>query len=335
MFSKYPWGEIVDRTGLTTYPFQLDIRQPWQGPLRNISLEDTCEETVNHLIQNNPGPYYIYWSGGIDSTLVLISFFKHLGPTNFSVVCSSASIAENTYLYENFIKPNCVVYDSTQELPTDGTHITGDCGDTVWATLDAGFWGNPIVRPYIYEPWQTWFNKKTQDQDFLNFSSEFFQRSGKDIVTLFDARWWYYLICKSQSKAVYKTAGSFNGFPNLNLVHFFENKFMDSWSWHNSHNMIRGMDWLSYKWPAKDLIYQFDSNSDYRDNKTKGYSSQLEHNRLHKDFQASLRRPLFITNDNQRPTLDTAPFFSYTEYQEKYYNKYAHLFEPGLPKIQS
>jgi hypothetical protein len=334
VFSKNPWGEIVDRTGQTQYPFQLHIRQPWQIPGENIDLEKTCELTVKQIVDQNPAPYYIYWSGGIDSTLLLVSFLKHVNAEHIKVCCSSASLDENLYFYKNFIKNHVEIIDSQSQLPDDGTHITGDCGDTVWATLDESFFANETTQKQLYQPWQQYFQesdlaaqwRSSKNQNFIEYCEEFFARSGRSIDTLFEARWWFYLNCKSQSKAVYKFAGSFSDKPNIRMVHFYENQYMDAWSWHNVNNMIQGHDWKTYKWPAKDIIFAYDGNEDYRKNKTKGYSSGLEYHRLLKNLNTINNTALFITDNNERPVLDSGPFFSRSLYHRNYHDRYKHLF---------
>jgi hypothetical protein len=342
LLSTSPWGEIVDRSGQTAYPFQVHNRCPWQGPLENMDLETTCSYILNDIIKNNPGPYYVYWSGGIDSTLILTTFLKEVDLSDFVVCCSTASIDEHPEFYKKFIQPNCRVIDTNLEIPLDGTHITGDCGDTAWAVLDSNVLNNPVSTPYLYRPWQEWasrddFKSILAERDihedlFFEYLTTFFKKSGREIVTLFDARWWFYLLCKGQSKALYKTAGSFNLFPNINFVHFFEHQYMDSWSWYNNDKIIVGDNWNTYKQPAKEIIFKFDGNEPYRKYKSKGYSSGLEYNRRIKDLTSLLRMPLFITDDNQRPTLSTAPFFSNIVYQQECYEQHRHLFTPMLGK---
>ena len=335
IFSSNPWGEIVDRTQRTEYPFRLHVRNPWQGPLSECDLETTCELTVKQITLQNPAPYYVYWSGGIDSTLVLTSFFKSVPKHDIRVCCSSASLDENPYFFKNFIKNKVEFFDSNLNLPTDGTHITGDCGDTIWATLDESFFSSP-AQQHMHQPWQQWFLKSnigtawissaSPGQTFMEYCEEFFARSGRPIRTLLEARWWYYLICKTQSKALYKTVGSFANVPDLRLVHFFENPYMDSWSWHNTQNMIKGTDWLSYKWPAKEIIFAFDGNHEYKQYKTKGYSSGLEFYKLIRTMDSNKTPALFITDNNERPILPTEPFFSENLYRELFYDRYKHLF---------
>jgi hypothetical protein len=310
--------------------------------LENLDLETTCSIILKDIIKNNPPPYYVYWSGGIDSTLILTSVFKEINLTDVVICCSTASIDENPNFYKNFIQPNCKIIDINLEIPINGTHITGDCGDTVWAVLDSNVLNNPVSTPYLYKPWQDWANREEfspilENRDiskdlFFEYLTSFFQRSGREINTLFEARWWFYLLCKSQSKAMYKTAGSFNLFPNINLVHFFEHRYMDSWSWYNTDKIIKGIDVNTYKQPAKEIIFAFDGDDYYRKYKSKGYSSGLEYNRRMRDWSAGVRAPLFITDDNQRPVLSTAPFFSNTVYCQEYYEQYKHLFRPMIFK---
>ena len=336
IFSPAPWGEIVDRTQRTEYPFKLHVRKPWLGPLTEYSLETTCELTVKQIILQNPAPYYIYWSGGIDSTLVLTSFLKLVPKQDIRVCCSAASLDENPHFYKNFVKNHVEIFDSNSSLPTDGTHITGDCGDTIWATLDQSFFTTAAEQEYMYQPWQQWFvnsnigtawnNPARPGQTFMEYCEEFFSRSGRPIRTLLEARWWYYLICKTQSKALYKTVGSFRNLPDLRLIHFFENEYMDSWSWYNTQNMIKGTDWTSYKWPAKEIIFNFDGNNEYKKYKTKGYSSGLEYHKLLKTLDSIKTTALFITDNNERPVMPTEPFFSQNLYNELFYGRYQHLF---------
>lgn len=326
IFSSKPWGEIIDRSGATRYPFKLHIRLPWTGPGKNIDLETVCDTTVRDIVAKNPAPYYIYWSGGIDSTLALVSFLKLVDKKDIIVCCSEGSIEENPNFYARHIKNHIVTLDSKQVSPQGGTHITGDCGDTIWAILEDSFLNNESIKKLLYKPWQQKFHQCSTDTKFLDFCEKFMASSGRPIDNLFEARWWFYFLMKSQSKAVYKMTSVLIDSPNINLVHFYENHYFDTWSYYNTDKMIKGFNWSTYKWPAKEIIYKFDNNQDYLKNKSKGYSYHAIAHKVYKNLDINFQMPLFITNNNDRPVLSTEPFWSATLYQEQHYQKYRHLF---------
>ena len=113
MFSSSPWGDIVDRSGNTKYPFKLHIRNKWKKPnvnTANIDLETACNNRVEEIISQHLPPYNIYWSGGIDSTLVLISFMKRVNYKDIIVHHTIGSVIENQYFYENIIHYMILVY---------------------------------------------------------------------------------------------------------------------------------------------------------------------------------------------------------------------------------
>ena len=318
------WGEIVDRMGQTSYPFQIHVRLPWQVDLTTIDLETACEQEVQQIVTENPGPYNIFWSGGIDSTLVLVSFMKQVPLSSLRVYCNSSSIAENTWLYEKYLKPNLKIFDSLTLTPESGVIITGDCGDTIWACLDEDFIFGSKISQYIYRPWQEWFRYCDSDENLLAFAEDIMARAGRPIDNLLEARWWFYMLYKSQSRAVSKAFLN----PKVKIVNFYESTRLESWIWHNLDKIIKGSDWQSYKWPAKEIIYKFDRNNDYLNTKTKERSIDINHRGRH----GRLRRvnSLFQTDLNEMPIICTEPFWSDKVYEQQFGSQYDHLFVPTI-----
>lgn len=320
MFSNYPWGNIIDRSYSTKYPFKLHVRSPWVKPEKtdkNLDLETACVNRVNEIINQYPAPYNLYWSGGIDSTLLLVSFLKVLDPKSLIIHLTKNSIKENEYFFENIIKPNLKFVFATDAVSNVGCNITGECGDTIWATLDHGFFLSGPIKNYIYKPWQEWFRIKTNNETFLDFSERFMKKADRPIITLFDARWWFYLLCKSQSKATLLQMATFESSIS---IPFYESTHIETWAWYNVENMIKGNDWQTYKWPAKQIIYKFDKNKDYLKYKSKEFSTDLQ-------CKLEIDKPLFLTDNFEKPILSTDPFFSSSIYKIELHEKYKHLFE--------
>lgn len=330
VFSAQPWGEIVDRSGKTPYPFRLHIRCPWQGPTQALSLEQTCEQTVLNIISTNPAPYYIFWSGGIDSHLALISFLKIVNHKDILVVCNDFSVNEAPNFFQNHVLGKLLTHNSTEPLPQGSTIITGELGDTVWGILDDGFIMDSTVREYLYRPWQQYFELKNNDKDFLVFADKFMKSSNRPINNLLEARWWFYFLNKSQSKATQKMLKLDWLASQANILHFYENTWFDNWSYYNTDKFIVGYDWKTYKMPAKELIYKYDGDLDYRNNKIKEYSHSMETTKFADLSNFNFNQPsqpLFITDTLDCPTMPSDPFFSGILYKEMHYAKFKHLFD--------
>lgn len=324
MFSDQPWGDIVDRSGGTKYPFKLHIRNPWIKPKeldRNLTLEEACSIRVKQLIKQYRAPYNLYWSGGIDSTLLLVSFMKETDHKDLIIYLTKSSIKENEYFFEKIIKTNFKFVFNTGATSNIGTNITGECGDTIWAALDQSFFIKEPIKQKIFRPWREWFELKTKDVNFLNFAEKFVKRAGRPITSLFEARWWFYLLCKSQSKATILQMHVFHD-HEAPMIPFYESNDIETWAWYNLENMIEGNNWKTYKWPAKEIIYRFDKNKEYYKFKTKELSRDLEPVR-----ELKINEPLFLTDNFEKPILSTDPFFSSSVYKMELYEKYKHLFE--------
>jgi len=324
IFSNNPYGEIIDRTGNTNYPFQVHIRCPWIIPKKEISLETACENRVKEIIRLQPEHFFIYWSGGIDSTLMLITFLKIINYKNITVILGNKSISENSNFYEKFLKNKINILTIYDLIPTNyGIHITGDPADTVWAILDNDFMDGESAK-YFYKSYKDYLYKKNSDESFLEKVEIFNTQSGREIKTLFEARWWFYINCKSQSKST-SIITRFN--TSKNFCPFFESNDFDTWSFYNTDRMIVGNDWKTYKFPAKEIIYNFDKNLDYFRNKSKEYSN--EPMILTGQKPINYRNiPLFITDNLERPTLSSGFFFSENIYRQELYETYKDIFMP-------
>lgn len=326
IFSSNPWGEIVDRSGKTSYPFRLHIRCPWKGPAKSISLEATCEQTVKLITSVHPAPYYVFWSGGIDSALALVSLLKLINHKDIVVVLNQFSIRESPQFFNNHILGKLQTHDSREPLPDGCTLITGELGDTIWGILDDGFINDPDVIKYLYRPWQEYFEFKNKDIDFLSFVDKFMLSSQRSINNLLEARWWFYFLTKSQSKATQKILKLKWAGLESRIVHFYENIYFDTWSYYNTDKFISGYDWKTYKMPAKQIIYEYDGDTNYLNNKVKEYSNSMEKQTI-SDLDYNFDHPLFITDNFEKPKMPSEPFFSKNLYKELYYEKYKHLFQ--------
>lgn len=325
VFSSAPWGDIIDRSGKTSYPFKIHIRNKWETPgdsSKRIDLEFACNSRVEEIVKRFSPPYNLYWSGGIDSTLMVISFLKRANSKDINICLTRSSIEENDFFYNHFIKKINHCFVNIQTHITKGTNITAECGDSVWAALDHSFFFGD-TKEYVFKNWQEYFELKNKDSNFLQFASDFMKQAQRPITTLLEARWWFYFLCKHQSKATNLIIRHHH--LDIDWISFYESKDIETWSWFNIENIINKDDWHTYKFPAKEIIYNFDKNQDYYKNKTKGYSMGLHNpdNYFNLDL---FGQPLFITDTLEKPILSTEPFFSKESYKKEFHERYKHLF---------
>lgn len=326
IFSSTPWGDIIDRSGKTNYPFQSYIRNKWKTPdpkSKNIDLESACDYRVKEITYKFAAPYNLYWSGGIDSTLMVISFLKRVNVKDINICLTNNSIKENIFFYENFIKNINHFFVHAQNDFPKGTSVSAECGDTIWAALDHSFFFGD-TKDYVFKNWQEYFELKNKDHNFLQAAFNFMKSAERPITTLLEARWWFYFLCKHQSKATHLLVQHHH--LNIDWISFYESKDIETWIWFNIENIIKGNNWLTYKFPAKEIIYNFDKNLDYYNNKTKEYSMGLHmpDNYFNIDL---FYQPLFITDNLDKPILSTEPFFSKEIYKQEFFEKYKHLFQ--------
>ena len=99
---------------------------------RGKEILDKAYNDVKHI--------YLLWSGGIDSTAVLISFLKSISEEQkrmFHIIMSKRSIEEYKLFYDNYVDGKLDVIWTDKQNYVDvykmalnrGYTVTGDCGD--------------------------------------------------------------------------------------------------------------------------------------------------------------------------------------------------------------
>jgi len=151
------------------------------------------------------------------------------------------------------------------------------------------------------------FEGTLEDHDAAVFYFELFDRLNKtapiEIRSNFDFMWWYNFATKWQACFCYMlfyTLPSNIGnitkeYLDTRFISFYNTDEFQLWSMNNLDKRIKDT-WKSYKWVAKEIIYDFTKDADYRDHKTKkgsllpllGYNTPQrfidENMRFHTDF---------------------------------------------------
>jgi hypothetical protein len=296
LFAVYHWGFVspVDRSGVIKFPVHTRNLFPLpQMCVFTKNYEQLCDERARKILawaEHLDVSIYAFWSGGIDSTLVLVSLLKNATVAQrerIVVVLDSDSIAEYPDFYRDYIRGQL-----RRESATNFPHLLGGndiCllaehndqlfgSDVVLAVMHA--YGHDVVHArYDRRLFAAFFAAAMKNEEIAQFYVDLFERLKEaapiPLKTNHDMFWWINFAVKWQS--VYWRTLSYIRKKNLPLspeyintryVLFYNTPEFQLWSMNNLDKRIR-RDWRSYKWPAKEIIYKFTKDADYRDNKIK------------------------------------------------------------------
>lgn len=290
-----PTVVFLDRTGTVKIP--VNVKSLFPMPVlrpQPKSFEDICNEQARTLLERaeklNVRIYCLY-SGGIDSTLVLVSFLKNATSEQrkrLTVLLSEDSILENPNFYRDHIRGKLPVEPSGSfpyllgraDLVVGAEHNDQLFGSDVVGRLIVRFGAEAIHAPYSRETFFTLFNESLDDPATTHFYLDLFERLKEaapvPLRSNFDLLWWINFSVKWQSVFMrilsYTTPRQTkfvdDAYIHTNYVHFYGTEDFQLWSMNNQDRKIKD-EWRTYKWVCKDIIYDYTKDAEYRDNKTK------------------------------------------------------------------
>jgi hypothetical protein len=325
-FSDRPGMDVRDRTKQTKMPFNLSVR-PWIEPVSvSSSIEETFELRVKEISLTSQ-KINILWSGGIDSTAIVVAFLKHYKSLDqLRIIHSVMSRKENPYFFlllQQYPQIEIIEMggDFYMEKTLDGIFVTGGAGDDLLASLDESFF-QKLGWVGLNQSWKNFFFKKNKNVEFINYCEEFFSRSKRPIDTVLEARWWFYMICKMHPQAHSK--GVLTSGDALE-VSFFNSQKFDDYIYFNTDKLLPGKTYNSYKKFIKDYILDFDKNNHYNKYKQKENSSQLHLYKIKKNILQNTQ-PIMYLSDGTCISVDALPFLSQSLYRQKYGDSLNYLF---------
>ena len=243
----------------------------------------------------------VFWSGGIDSTLVLTAFLKNISladQKNIIVVCNTNSILENFNFYSKYIsnKLECLHYNQL-EVNSDflDKHILlhGDPGDCLFGP------SSPMYRYFInrgehLQPWRNHLDRMAELLEpvkahgihapgfgrwYVDKITRNLEESGQAdyVSTIADWWWWTYYNFKwefsCQRPFFFLRKNLQSSFKQDSLKFYAENVFyndekLQQWSYSNLKKHASA-DWAQHKQEAKKYIHDFDKNLTYYQYKSK------------------------------------------------------------------
>jgi len=289
-------ASLIDRSGTVQIPINCTVMSSCTLPQfkeQHLTFEELCEQRARQLLdlaRKTSRKLAVMYSGGIDSTLMLVSLLKTATAQELKdhviVLMSEFSIRENPNFYHDYIK-KCFQRESSYLIHaylgnSNYIILTGEGNDQLFGSAvtqkivqDRGddiVLGQPNRGEII-----TSLNYATHDELQSEKIAEIFDRivdaAPIEIPTLFHYYWWLNFVLKWQNvynRLLCFTAGSNRSTvkPEDNYFSFYQNTDFQLWSMNNTDKMIQG-NWRSYKYHCKEIIYAFNKDRDYLDNKAK------------------------------------------------------------------
>jgi hypothetical protein len=219
----------------------------------------------------------LYWSGGIDSTVALTALIRTNSDwlNRMIIYASDYSInLEYPLFYETYLKTANVVllkdleFFNPELFSNDRIVVDGTCGDQIWGCNVMKDMGNLRKEPYANLFTSKIFNETvyTVKQHTINYIVEQAEKFPVPIRTVSDLYWMLTFTHKWDHVRL-RMMASVKDFTKFHLLNsFFNNTYFQKWAMSNLDIKL-GNTWNTYKQPAKDFIYEFTRDNEYRINK--------------------------------------------------------------------
>jgi hypothetical protein len=321
VFSTSPKGNLYDRTHRIEGPLIFSPERDWKVPEKTVSLEYAMQSRVTEICNRNQ-KINILWSGGIDSTAILVAFLKYAPDhQQLKVIYSPFSTYEHPDFYnllqsQTKIELHDVSGDTYFDLNLDGIVVSGNTGDEMHASLDQSFF-ETYGFDTLESSWKDFFYQCIPNDDFIDFCEYHFSAAGRDIVTVLDARWWFYASTKLTAILNASIPFFYHGqqaWDPTQVIGFFDCDVYEQFIYFNTDKIIPNKNYSSWRQFLKDFCYSYDGFDNWRTSKTKFDSGQLL--AYQKKLQAVKdSRFLFLLDNGTYIRTPNLPFFSQQDWE--------------------
>jgi len=240
------------------------------------------------MISHADRPWLVFWSGGIDSTVIVASMIRNMNIEDrkrVTIACNRASVAENPWFYQEQILPHFRVQDNTFLDRRHALHnhylIYGEPGDQIFS-----HW----CSRWLYQDgwgWQPWRHNQDRIIDLITSRSnthlaqwlwqvttDNIQSCDAPVETVFDWFWWISFNFCWAGALLRKTLVLDRDIPFVDLyraqISWFDSEDYQIWSLTHNAPGDREVDGPGQsKHAAKRYIYSVDQNEYYYKFKTK------------------------------------------------------------------
>lgn len=291
-----PWISLSDRTNTLNIPGKVEIfnNSPIPAyPEKMLNFSATSYNRIDECISKLKDPgrerLVIFYSGGIDSTLIVALLVSHpdwkeLKKTTWLAINEDSQI-ENPDFFKEVILPNfgtkLLASNNFYDIISDTKNVcvTGECADNLFGSLTLkGYMDNIGKFDCIHGNWEKetlpWLlDKITVYRDEREqMLYDLVNAAPIDINSNHDFLWWLNYAMKWQAvkyrMSMHAPTASQAEYMAGNVVNFFDSEEYQQWALYTSEPKV-GSKWNTYKLPAKNLINEVWGNEKYLTYKTK------------------------------------------------------------------
>lgn len=259
-----------------------------QPTAQDLDFAQCTDHVFKHLRATRwDRPWYVDWSGGIDSTVIVVALLRNLAPAdldNVIINLNAFSYWEHPDFYRDHIRPNfrCI---NTQQYDRDVRNcvhhyrVHGDPADMLWGaarSLQAKKDGIDLSRSWRDNDtaWQQ-FNRRLWGDQAARWIYRVMAQSIESVPqygveTIADWYWWLNFNFKWVQKMVYDYAPADQPQQYFdNIVPWYADPVYQLWSINHGRFSLLNSSLDAYKSEAKDYIWSWDHNDLYRKFKLK------------------------------------------------------------------
>ena len=279
---------IIDRTATLETGFEYAVLDPIKQVIQPVSsFAEICDAVGADLVDealNRGCNLHVLWSGGIDSTVALVALLKRCTALDrcdlLKIYLSLDSINEYPTFYRNHIHERLetvqVAPPLSHFIDPENLIITGELGDQLFGSDKAK---DIVQNGLAFQPYEEvlpiLLTKKLDSRQAadtaLAYLAPQIEQAPVSIETAYEYLWWMNFSLKWQQVSLRLPVFAKERVLERYQVtrHFFRDYRFQDWSLsHPYTDKIEG-SWGSYKFPAKQYIFDFDGDVSYRDSKEK------------------------------------------------------------------
>ena len=325
---RWPWHTNSRVSPLNTpwhlHPTLFPIPEINESESRFDVVLDFVADEFGKSIESSDKTVYLYWSGGIDSTAILVSILKTWNQTllkRLVILCDTASLHENAYFYHKFVKGQ-LAEQSVSSFEIDENNydkiiiVDGEGGNQCLAGVYVQKLAYLGRFDLLTTPWRKQKNLKELllgAEDFnIDLVTDSIKHAPVDIVSGYDFLWWTnynfkyddVMIRKMFSHSKLLTPQQTKILWDNGIYRFYQHSRMQVWAMNNCQQREEKLH-VTAKYVQKKYIYQFDKNDFYWSSKTEQGSNSP---RLQETYPNSgmFKSPMFaIDKDWKKYSLAT------------------------------
>lgn len=265
------------------------------------AIETVAQRYVHDCEIHGREPY-ICWSGGIDSTSILVSLLK-TAPQNFlsqlTVLLDQNSCKENPYFYHRFIQGQLKQQDINEFDINSHNYqqisvVDGETGNQCMGSTPIHFLAQAHRYSELDSAWRTADQRRYFDHPdsdvvdmVLEMIDQSLDRAPCELHTVHDVLWWWNFNFKFDDAAKRKLLAyteklnpeQTEYFVSHGLVRFYSDPVLQQWSLGSLESRRQYLD-VSSRYFQKQYIFEFDSNALWYHNKQEEMSQSDYYKRV-------------------------------------------------------